>query len=160
MYENVDVSEVCSFLKSCVQFLVKCVLFGEAKGRQTYRTCVSHLSKGRHAYRTRVSHLIKERHTLWRHVSLILNMHTQKKALQIILHRNDPCTGARGAHGHGYAKRICANSHPVARHNKHRVEHKLSEIFELFGLARILKLVSITSSRRGGTKLLYHVVHV
>jgi hypothetical protein len=37
---------------------------------------------------------------------------------------------------------------------------QLSEIFELFRLARVLELVSITSSRRGGTKLLYHVVHV
>jgi hypothetical protein len=85
---------------------------------------------------------------------------TKKKVLQIILHANAPCASTRGARWHGYAKRICSNGHPVARRKKHRVEHKLSEIFELFGLARILKLVSITSSRRGGTKLLYHVVHV
>jgi hypothetical protein len=80
---------VCSFLKSCVQFLMKCVLSDKAKGRHAYRTRVSHLSKGRRAYRTHVSHLIKGRHALWRHVSLLLNMH--KKALQIILHGNAPC---------------------------------------------------------------------
>jgi hypothetical protein len=83
-----------------------------------------------------------------------------KKALQIILHGNAPCASTRGAHWHGYAKRICANDHPAAWHKKHHVEHKLSEIFELFRLARVLELVSITSSRRGGTKLLYRVVLV
>jgi hypothetical protein len=66
---------VCSFLKSRVQFLVKCVLFGEAKGRQAYRTRISHLSKGRRAYRMHVSHLIKGRHALWRRVTLLINMH-------------------------------------------------------------------------------------
>jgi hypothetical protein len=70
---------VCSFLKSCVQFLVKCVLSIEAKGRHAYRTRVSHLSKGRRAYRTRVLHLSKGRNTLWRRVSLLLNMHTKKE---------------------------------------------------------------------------------
>jgi hypothetical protein len=48
---------VCSFLKSCVQFLVKCVLSGEAKGRHTYRTHVSHLSKG-DVPTERVSHIL------------------------------------------------------------------------------------------------------
>jgi hypothetical protein len=86
---------------------------------------------------------------------------TQKnKALQIILHGNVPCASTWGAHWHGYAKHICANSHPVAQCKKHHVEHSLSKIFELFGLARVLKLVSITSSRRGATKFLYCVVHV
>jgi hypothetical protein len=70
----------CSFLKSCVQFLVKCVLSGEAKGRHAYRTHISHLSKGRRAYRTRISHLIKGRRALWRRVSLLLNMHTRKES--------------------------------------------------------------------------------
>jgi hypothetical protein len=128
---------VCSFLKSCVQFLVKCVLSGEAKGRHAYRTRVSHLSKGRLAYRMRVSHLIKGRYTLLRCVCLLLNMHTKKKALQIILHENAPSASTRGARWHRYAKLICANGHPVARSKKHRVEHKLSEIFELFRLARV-----------------------
>jgi hypothetical protein len=132
MCENMDVSEVCSFLKSRVQFLVKCVLSGEAKGRHAYRTCVSHLSKGRYAYRMRISHLIKERRALWRRISLLLNMHKKESALQIILHGNAPCASTWGVCWHGYVKRICANSHPVARSKKHRVEHKLSEIFELF----------------------------
>jgi hypothetical protein len=60
-----------------------------------------------------------------------------KKAVQIILHGNAPCAGTLGARWHGYAKRICANGHPAAQHKKHCVEHKLSEIFELFGLVRV-----------------------
>jgi hypothetical protein len=81
---------VCSFLKSCVQFLVKCVLFGEAKVRDTYRMHVSHLSKGRRAYKMRISHLSEGRHVLWRRVSLLLNICTKKKkALHIILQRLD-----------------------------------------------------------------------
>jgi hypothetical protein len=121
---------MCSFLKSCVQFLVKCVLSGEAKGRHAYRTRVSLLSKGRCAFRTRVLHLSKGRRTLWRRVSLLLNMHTINKALQIIPYRNAPCARTRGACWHRYAKRICANGHLAARRKNHRVEHKLSEIFE------------------------------
>jgi hypothetical protein len=39
-----------------------------------------------------------------------------------------------------------------AGHKKHRVEHKLSKIFEALRLSWVLKLVSIISSRRGGTK--------
>jgi hypothetical protein len=66
------------FLKSCIQFLVKCVISSEAKGRHVYRTCVSHLSKGRRAYRTGVSHLSKGRCALWRRVSLLLNMHKKE----------------------------------------------------------------------------------
>jgi hypothetical protein len=89
-----------------------------------------------------------------------LYAHTKKKALQIILHGNAPCASTRGVRWHRYAKRICAKGHPAARRKKHCMAHKLSIIFELFGLVRVLKLVSITSSRRGGTKLLYHVVHV
>jgi hypothetical protein len=34
-------------------------------------------------------------------------------------------------------KRICANGYPAAWRKKHRMEHKLSEIFELFGLAGV-----------------------
>jgi hypothetical protein len=75
---------VCSFLKSCVQFLVKCVLSGEAKGRHAYITCVSHLSKGRRAYRMRVSHLSKGRCVLWRCAPLLLNMHKKKKACKSV----------------------------------------------------------------------------
>jgi hypothetical protein len=121
---------VCSFLKSCVQFLMKYVLSGEAKGRHAYRTHVSHLSKGRHVYRTCVSHLIKGRRALWRCVSLLLNMLKKKKALQIILHGNAPYASMRGARWYRYAKRMCANRHPTARRKKHYMEHKLSEIFE------------------------------
>jgi hypothetical protein len=58
----------------------------------------------------------------------------KKKALQIILHGNAPCASTRGARWHGYAKHICANGHPAARRKKHRMEHKLSEIFEANGL--------------------------
>jgi hypothetical protein len=72
---------------------------------------------------------------LWMRVSLLLNMH--KNALQIILHVNAPCASTQGARWHGYAKRICDNGHPAARRKKHLVEHKLSEIFKLFGLARV-----------------------
>jgi hypothetical protein len=74
---------VCSFLKSCDQFLVKCVLSGEAKGRHTYRTCVAHLSKGRHTYRMRVSLISKGRCALLRCVSLLLNMHKKRKPYRL-----------------------------------------------------------------------------
>jgi hypothetical protein len=74
---------VCSFLKSCVQFLVKCVLSGEAKGRHAYKTLISHLSKGRHAYRMCVSHLSKGRCALWRRVSLLLNMYKKRKPYRL-----------------------------------------------------------------------------
>jgi hypothetical protein len=53
-----------------------------------------------------------------------------------------------------------ANEHPVARCKKQYVEQKLSEIVEANGLPWVSKLVSITSSRQGGTKILYCVVHV
>jgi hypothetical protein len=95
-----------SFLKSCVQFLVKCVLSREAKGGRAYRT----------------------------HVSLLLNMHTKKKPQQIILHGDAPYASTWGAHWYEYIKRICANGHPAARRKKHRVEHELPEIFEANGL--------------------------
>jgi hypothetical protein len=85
----------------------------------------------------RVSHLIKGRCMLLRRVCLLLNMHTKKKALQIILYENAPSASTRGAHWHRYAKLICANGHPVALRKKHHVEHKLSEIFELFRLPRV-----------------------
>jgi hypothetical protein len=59
-------AKIWLFLK-CVQLSeVLCSIFGEAKGRHTCRTRVLHLSKGRH--------------TLWRHVSLLLNMHKKIKS--------------------------------------------------------------------------------
>jgi hypothetical protein len=114
----------------CIQFLVKCVLSGEAKGRHAYGTRVSHLSKGRRAYRTCVSHLSKGRRMLWRHVSLLLNMHKKEESLQIILHRNAPCASTRCARWNVYAKRMCTNGHAAARLKKHCVEHKLLEFFD------------------------------
>jgi hypothetical protein len=58
------------FLK-CVQFLeVLCSVSGEAKGRHDYRILGSHLNKGRCA--------------LWRHISLLLNMHTKKKSYRCL----------------------------------------------------------------------------
>jgi hypothetical protein len=57
-----------------------------------------------------------------------------KKAIQIILHGNTPCASTWGARWHGYTKHICANGHPVAQRKKHRMKHKLSEIFEANGL--------------------------
>jgi hypothetical protein len=50
----------------CSIFFLKYVLSSEAKWRHTYRTRILHLSKGRHA--------------LWRRVSLLLNIHTQKES--------------------------------------------------------------------------------
>jgi hypothetical protein len=67
---------------------------------------------------------------------LPLTLYAQKKkALQIILHGNAPCVSTWGARWHGYAKRICANNHPVARRKEHCVEHKLSEIYEANGMS-------------------------
>jgi hypothetical protein len=72
------------FLK-CVQLpKVLCSVFREAKGRHTYKMCVSHLSKGRRAYRTRISHISKGRHVLWRCVSFLLNMHTKMKTYRLV----------------------------------------------------------------------------
>jgi hypothetical protein len=47
---------------------------------------------------------------------------------------------------------MCANGHVRVGRKKHRVDYKLSEIFEALRLSWVLKLVSIISSRRGGTK--------
>jgi hypothetical protein len=84
---------VCSFLKSCVQFLVKCVLSDEAKGRHSYRMRVSHHSKRRCAYKMCVSHLSKGRHALWRCISLLLNMHKKRKPTEY-----SPPDPSRAAH--------------------------------------------------------------
>jgi hypothetical protein len=109
------------FLK-CAQFSeVLCSVSSEAKGRCTYRMHVSHLSKGRRV--------------LWRHVSLLLNMH--KKSLQIILHGNAPCANTQHESKiscymlHTYRMHVCVPMVTLqARCKKHCVEHKLSEIFE------------------------------
>jgi hypothetical protein len=106
---------VCSFLKSCVQFLVK------QKGDAPMEHMSRILEKG-----------------------------------DAILHENAPCTSAWHTHWHAYAKRMCTNWHAAARRKKHRVEQKMSKIFEAHRLSWVWKLVSITSSRQGGTKLLNH----
>jgi hypothetical protein len=117
------------FLK-CVQFPeVLCLVSGEAIGRCAYGTRVSHLSEGRRACRTRDSHLSKGRRTLWRHVSLLLNMHKKRKPTdyspwECSLHQHAACPLAR------VCESTCANGHMRARCKKHCMEHKLSEIFE------------------------------
>jgi hypothetical protein len=67
------VSEVCAFLKSCVQFLMDTILnpaiaqfLMKKKGDMISILRVLHLSKGRCINEMHVSHLTKGRHTLWR----------------------------------------------------------------------------------------------
>jgi hypothetical protein len=54
----------------------------------------------------------------------------KKESLQIILHMNAPCTSIRHARWNAYAKRMCPNGHAAPGCRKHRVEHKLSELFD------------------------------
>jgi hypothetical protein len=51
---------------------------------------------------------------------------------------------------------MCAMVTLQARSKKHCMEHKLCDTFEALRLSWVLKLVSTTSSRRGGTKLVNH----
>jgi hypothetical protein len=125
---------MCSFLKSCVQFLVKCVLSGEAKGRHTYTECASRILVKGDVPTERVSRILVKGDVRCEGASPFYLICT-KKVLQIILHGNAPCASTQGACWHGYAKRICANGHPAARHKKHRMEHKLSEIFKANGMS-------------------------
>jgi hypothetical protein len=133
------------FLK-CVQFPeVLCSVSSEAKGRCAYRTRVSHLSKGRRAYIMSVSHLSKGRRVLWRCVSLLLNIHKKRKLTN---YSPRECSLHESTSANGHVRAWCKN---------HRVENNQSEIFEAHRLSWVKKLVSITSSRRGGTKLLNRV---
>jgi hypothetical protein len=102
---------------------LKCVQFPEVL------YSISGEANGRHAYITRVLHLSKGRRALWRRVSLLLNMQ-KKESLYIILHGNAPCGSMRRARWHAYMKCMCTNGHTAAQRQKHRVEHKLFEIFE------------------------------
>jgi hypothetical protein len=53
---------------------------------------------------------------------------------------------------------MCTNGHPVAPCKKHRREHIVFEIFEALILSCVQKLVRMSSSWQGGTKLQNRVV--
>jgi hypothetical protein len=53
--------------------------------------------------------------------------------------------------------RMCTNGHTTYRIMERDMEHKLLEIFEALRLPCVLKLVSMSYNRRGGTKLVYRI---
>jgi hypothetical protein len=127
------------FLKSCVQFLMDTIVnpaiaqfLMKKNGDVLSGLCVSHLSKGRRTNEMRVSHLTKGRHVLWRRVSPLLNMQ-KKNTYRLFSMGFSLCQHAAWPLAHICA-RMCTNGHVWARRKKHRVEHKLSDIFEALRL--------------------------
>jgi hypothetical protein len=93
---------------------------------------VLYLRKVRHAHRMHVLYPRKGRRTHRTCVSLLHNMH--KKIPIEYSPRDVPCANAQHAHWHTYAN-ICVTMGILrARHKKHHVEHKVSNIFKALRL--------------------------
>jgi hypothetical protein len=110
-----------------------CSISDEEKERRTLGTRVSYLSKGRRTNETRISHLIKWRRALWMCVSPLFRM---KKRIPTDCSRWDsPCTNTQYDRWHTYMH-VCVLMVTLrARCKKHRMEHKLCDIFESLKLS-------------------------